>query len=246
MQGICQEKVEAISHVYSVQSVEEAVYVSPTVNGKPLRMEVNRGAKVTVMAAKYSCPNFPNTSLEKCNVKLKASSGHGLELLGKVNIKVTYNNKSSVLLLYITKSTMITALFGRTWLNFMVLTRRQNLLSINNGVSEKCNISNVIQDLQGSYPNVFNEDRSQAIREVSVDLHVQDDVIPVFHKSYSIPYAVKPAVESEIDDMVKSGVLIPVRHSKWDSPIVVVPRKSCKIRICVDFKTFSACHTNHP
>lgn len=66
---------------------------------------------------------------------------------------------------------------------------------------------------------------------------MKDNPIPVFHKSYPLPFALKPEVEKELDVMVKSGILVPVRHSEWASPIVVVPKRDSRsVRICGDFK----------
>lgn len=55
-------------------------------------------------------------------------------------------------------------------------------------------------------------------------------------KARPVPYSLRPKVGSELNSLVKSGVLEPVTTSEWGTPIVPVPKKSGGIRICGDFK----------
>ena len=43
-------------------------------------------------------------------------------------------------------------------------------------------------------------------------------------------------VEEEIDKLLKAGFIYPVPYSEWVSPIVMVPKKNGKVRICQDFR----------
>ena len=55
-------------------------------------------------------------------------------------------------------------------------------------------------------------------------------------KARGVPFAVKEAVEAEIDQMEKDGILKSVPYSEWASPIVIVPKLDGTIRICADYK----------
>ena len=55
-------------------------------------------------------------------------------------------------------------------------------------------------------------------------------------KARGVPFAMKEAVEAEIDRMEKDGILKSVPYSEWASPIVIVPKPDGTIRICVDYK----------
>jgi hypothetical protein len=47
-------------------------------------------------------------------------------------------------------------------------------------------------------------------------------------------YAAK--VKEEIDKLLKVGFIYPVKETEWLSPIVIVPKKNGKLRVCVDYR----------
>ncbi len=59
---------------------------------------------------------------------------------------------------------------------------------------------------------------------------------PRFRKAYQVPFAVKEAVGRELDRLEEAGVLQKVDHSEWATPIVTVPKKDGKVRICGDYR----------
>ncbi|XP_011663400.1 uncharacterized protein LOC105437924 [Strongylocentrotus purpuratus] len=68
-------------------------------------------------------------------------------------------------------------------------------------------------------------------------IKVKSDAQPCFNKARPVSYALRNKVEAELDKLVEQGVLIPVSHSNWAAPIVVVPKSDKSIRICGDYKT---------
>ena len=65
---------------------------------------------------------------------------------------------------------------------------------------------------------------------------VKKDAKPVFKKARLVPFSLKEAVEKELDRLTKDGIMTPMMHSEWASPIVVVPKTDGRVRICVDYK----------
>jgi hypothetical protein len=43
-------------------------------------------------------------------------------------------------------------------------------------------------------------------------------------------------VKEEIEKLLEIGFIYPIPYSEWISPIVIVPKKNGKIRICQDFR----------
>ena len=59
---------------------------------------------------------------------------------------------------------------------------------------------------------------------------------PRFHRPRSVPFAMRAAVEEELDRLERTGVLQKVDHSDWAAPIVAVPKKDGRVRLCGDYK----------
>ena len=59
---------------------------------------------------------------------------------------------------------------------------------------------------------------------------------PVFDKARPVPFALQAKVDTEIDRLVREGVLTLVEQSESASPIVVVRKSDGSIRLCGDYK----------
>ena len=65
-----------------------------------------------------------------------------------------------------------------------------------------------------------------------------DSTVPLkFCKVRSVPYAMRPLVEAQLDKLVQEGILTPIQYSDWAAPIVPVMKADRQsIRIYGDFK----------
>ena len=61
-------------------------------------------------------------------------------------------------------------------------------------------------------------------------------VKPKFHRPRPVPYAIKEAIGEELDRMEADGIIEKIAHSDWAAPIVAVPKRDGKFRICGDYK----------
>ena len=62
------------------------------------------------------------------------------------------------------------------------------------------------------------------------------DVQPRFLKARPVPYALWVNVEKELDKLEEEGVIVPVQHSEWATPIVPMLKGKGTVKICGDFK----------
>jgi hypothetical protein len=54
------------------------------------------------------------------------------------------------------------------------------------------------------------------------------------------------AVKHDIDKLLAVGFIQPIEEATWLSPIMVVPKKNGKLRICVDFKKLNKATKKDP
>ena len=56
-------------------------------------------------------------------------------------------------------------------------------------------------------------------------LNVDPTAMPRFCKARTVPYALKPLVESELNRLESEGIISPVQFSHWAAPIVPIRKK---------------------
>ena len=67
-------------------------------------------------------------------------------------------------------------------------------------------------------------------------INLATDAKPVQQRRYRMNPNYAARVKEEIDKLLKAGFIRPVKQATWLSPIVVVPKKNGKIRVCVDYR----------
>ena len=123
-------------------------------------------------------------------------------------------------------------MFGRNWLTAIKLdwTRLHQLRS-----------DIAATEIISNFPDVFQKDVG-CIKGYTATIRLKENVKPIFKKSRSVPYALQPALEAELDRMHKEGIVEPTNSSEWATPLVIVPKGNGKIRVCWDFKvTINQC-----
>ena len=77
-------------------------------------------------------------------------------------------------------------------------------------------------------------------------INLKPDVIPVKVHHYWMNPNVAKQVKTEIDWLLKVGFIAPIENSEWVSPIVVMPKKNKKVRICVNYRKLNAATISNP
>ena len=90
-----------------------------------------------------------------------------------------------------------------------------------------------VKELLAKYPDVLTSIPGKTeLFEHDIKLSTAE---PVRSKGYPIPYKTREIMESEIDKMIRLGVIEP-SISPYSSPIVLVPKKDGSVRFCIDFR----------
>ncbi|KAJ8348953.1 hypothetical protein SKAU_G00275420 [Synaphobranchus kaupii] len=217
---------EATVYVLSVQGGPDGYWITPLLNGKPVRMEIDTGAAVSLVSYAVYKKTLKHLPLQPTSLILRTYTGESVPTEGVVNVTVKVNNQTAKLPLYVVKGNF-PSLLGRSWLEEISL----DWPAIRKICKGESHLSVVLE----KHAEVFNDELG-TMKEITIKLNLKPDSRPKFFKARTVPYAIKPKVEAELEALVKSGVLEPVRQSDWGTPIVPVPKKDGSVRICGDFK----------
>lgn len=229
---VSEEAAETSDSEYlSLNRVGEAatppIKVSMLINSKPHVFELDTGAAVTIMSQSVFQKSFPELVPEESSLLLKTYSGEQLQVKGEVDVQVRYERQTQVLSLAIVAGSG-PSLLGRDWLQNIQLDWREVKAVAHNAVGS-------LGYLLDKYGDLFDEEVG-TIKGFKAKLHVKPDTRPKFFKHRAVPYALRGAVEDELDRLEREGVIEKVTHSEWATPVVAVPKADGRVRLCGDFK----------
>ena len=115
-------------------------------------------------------------------------------------------------------------LFGRNWLQLIQLDWKDIRY-----------MTTAIDKLLQKHEVLF-KDELGTMKNIQVRLCVKSDALPKFCSARSAPYALRPAIEQELERLEKMGAIEKVRYSNWATPVVPVPKLDGTVRVCGDFK----------
>ena len=208
------------------------ITVDMRVEGRPLTMEVDTGAAVSIISERTKAEVLPQMQLQSSNVILKTYTDQRMSVMGQLMVKVTYGQQNKHLPLLVVQGEG-PSLLGRNWLTDIKLNWK-----------EIGTIARVEEDsldtLLEKHKELF-KDELGTIRNYQAELQLQPEARPKFFKARPVPFAIREAIENELDRLEGLGVIEKVDHSDWASPIVPVPKRDGKVRVCGDFKVTINC-----
>ena len=75
------------------------------------------------------------------------------------------------------------------------------------------------------------------LKGVEVKLHIDQSVPPVAQRARRTPFHMRKKVAKELDQLEQQGIIEKVDGpTPWVSPLVITPKKSGDVRICVDMR----------
>ena len=219
---------DVINRVNKVGSPAASPYkVTLELNGKPLEMEVDTGAAVSIISELTKKTMFPTATLSKTPVTLRTYSADPLTVLGKLSVEVKYRDYVGTHSLFVVEGKG-SNLLGRDWLTAI----RLDWASIK---AVALGRPAAMEGLISEYAEVFTPGTG-TMRHVTAQLCLKEGAQPRFFRPRSVPYSLKERVGKELDRLEEAGVLRKTSHADWAAPIVPVVKKDGSIRICGDYK----------
>lgn len=229
---------EEIAHIYALSSDRvPAIMVNTLINGHQVDMELDTGASVSTIPYSTYQQICPEIGLEPTNVTLKPY-GIDKKLIpkGKLTTTVQYRDQQARLSMYVIGGEGVEVpLFGRDWLAKFTLDwpdiKRQT-----HHVSTDTNVNSTeVDNLITKFPHLFSDSLGE-FKGFQARINVREKAIPTYHKHRIVPFAMRSRVEEEIASLLSEGIISPVEHSEWATPVVPVIKPSGAIRLCGDFK----------
>ncbi|XP_042147460.1 uncharacterized protein K02A2.6-like [Ixodes scapularis] len=210
---------------------EPAIRVVVEVNGNPLEMEVDSGAVCSVINERTMRQlRLSKHKLQPCELRLRTYNQQELKVLGSVMVQVTYKGRQKRLRLVVIKGAGV-GLLGRDWFKALGIELRVNQLE-----EATNNQSPSSAAVLSRHADVFQPGLGKS-KGPPVRVEVEPTAQPKFFKPRPVPFALLPKVDEALDKLIRQGILEPVRHSSWATPIVPVVKKDGTVRICGDYKS---------
>ena len=187
-----------------------AIMVDLVLEGKPVRMELDTGAPVSLMSWTKFNSLFPDHSLQSYNLPMQTYLGEPINVRGQAQVEVQYEQQRVKLPLVIVDGNGPT-LFGRQWLDSIKL----NWKSINHVWSK------TLQSVLDCHPEVFRSELG-TLKGYKAKISVDPNARLHFCKARSVSYAMTGKVEKELKRLEKEGIIEPVQFADWAAPIVAV------------------------
>ena len=199
--------------VHSEKDDDKAWYVKVKVGGKIVNFKIDMGADVMVMSETTyrSLPTKPNLQQSKAAL---VSPGGKLDCRGQFVTNVEHKDESYTLTVYVVGGNQTNDLLSRSAASSMGLIHRV----------EQVNES------------VFGDIGLMKCEPVAIKL--KENAVPYSLTALRrIPFPQLPKVETELQRMLDEDIIEKVTEpTDWCALMVVAPKKSGKVRICVDLK----------
>ena len=240
-----------INNILLGKSSTAPAFVDLKINGKQLTMECDTGACATICSLQTYNEHFSDEILLPIMKSFYVVSGDKVSVAGTLPVKVHFKDKIIELsLLVIDSKRKFVPLLGRDWLN-VIWPHWRKSFSLNSvqpsTESREQWVKNVVSKLKREFSRAFDEDLTEPIKDVVVDIKIDDSAKPFLHKPYTVAFKHKHKVGKYLDDLETKGIISKIEYAEWASPIVVVvkPNKT-DIRICMDgSKTVNPHITTH-
>lgn len=206
---------------------QDPIVVQMQVNGSNLNMEVDTGAALSIISETTRRAVFPNDTLHPSTIIFKTYTDERMEVTGTINARVTYGDQKQKLVLVVVAGDG-PSLLGRNWLKYICLDWSK-IFAVRTARTE------TVDNLLTQHKDLFSDELG-SVKTFTASLKLQPNATPRFFKPRPVPYAIKDAVSQEISRLEEQGIISPVSHSQWAAPIVIVPKKDGRLRLCGDYK----------
>ncbi|CAB4008082.1 Transposon Ty3-I Gag-Pol poly [Paramuricea clavata] len=197
----------------------------------PVQMLIDSGASVNVLDLEtyHRLKARKGVQLMPSTLRVYAyGSTTPLNILGTVSGRVKCNSAEIVAKFVVVHDQHAGCLLGRQTATQLGLLRVGPQVS-----SINCTVSP--HSLRQRYPSVF--DGVEKLTNYQQKISINTNIKPVAQPPRRIPFHVRKQVSAKLEELERLDIIEEVRGpTPWVSPLVVVPKSSGEIRVCVDMR----------
>ena len=195
------------------------------VNGSRLDFVIDSGSPVTIVSRNTAVPGL---HLRPTSLTLKSYTGQRIPLIGEADVEVDQQGRKTKLRLLVSKLDR-KPLMGREWMD---------QLEVDTQVSPASQVGL----LQGSLEHVLEKHdavfQGGKTMSVTARLQLRPGARPVCKPARQVPFALRQAVEQELDRWLEESIaekVEPSANSGWGTPLVPIP-KGQGVRLAADYR----------
>ncbi|XP_043242375.1 uncharacterized protein K02A2.6-like [Amphibalanus amphitrite] len=214
-------------------NLTEAVKMTLPVNGVAIKMVVDTGSPITAVGRDTVIPRL---RLKPTQLQLSSFTGHRIPLRGEADVSVRFRGRDHRLRLVVVDLPGDRRLLGRDWLRALDISVGGGETAVMDVTPDRGTAD--LEAVCNRHKSVFDGTPGR-ISGVKAHLTLKPDARPVSRPVRSPPYALKPAVEQELDRWVQAGIAEKVGPNDapgWGTPLVTVPRADGGVRLCGDYR----------
>ncbi|KHJ40603.1 hypothetical protein D918_09378 [Trichuris suis] len=172
-------------------------YVTPLVNGYPVRLQLDSGSDFTLVSHRtwevMGRPVLLETSMEMVD-----ASTHVMQLAGYFECQMSLNNRYGRGRCFVTTQGTLN-LLGLDWIEKLQLWNMSSCgAALHGNLGLEHEPKNLKVDIHSLYPKVYNAELGHCTR-FKASLNLRPDAQPIFKRNRPVPYATRTLVEQELD-----------------------------------------------
>ena len=215
-----------------------------TINNQKVTFTVDTGSTINIID-ENTFNTLGHINLKKTNIKAYPfNSTESVKMKGKFQTLVESRKRITVATIYVTEQDGGCLLGNHTAQELGLISLHLNKIGTSTNFRKQNNITNthpvkdkIIQNLLSKHQRVF--EGTGKLQNRQVELIVDRSVKPVVQRQRRIPFHLRAKVDSELERLEAEDIIEKVpdtEETPWISPVVIVPKKEDKIRLCVDMR----------
>uniref|UniRef100_A0A5S6QN13 Retrotransposon gag domain-containing protein n=1 Tax=Trichuris muris TaxID=70415 RepID=A0A5S6QN13_TRIMR len=93
-----------------------------------------------------------------------------------------------------------------------------------------------LREVLKKYASIFEPGLGHCTK-IMARVELKEGAVPVLRKPFPVAFALREAVEAELQRYVDMVVITPVEQADWAAPIVIAKKPNKQVRLCADFST---------